>query len=115
MSAQTNYPQEVQDYVDAIADSLASTGFFEEYEIDPKLGASNFRKHASKACLDQWIKEGDAYISDEELRKVLQLVIVDDSFDKLSEAGMIDYYEDENGVEQFFLTAQGKEYMEIAG
>jgi hypothetical protein len=108
----SNYPQEVENYVDAIADSLASTGFFEEYEIDPTLGASNFKKHASEACLGQWLKEGDAFIDDATLQKVLQLVIVDDSFSKLADAGLVNYYEDENGEEQFFLTAKGQEYAD---
>jgi DNA-binding PadR family transcriptional regulator len=37
---------------------------------------------------------------------------VDDSFSKLADAGLVNYYEDENGEEQFFLTAKGQEYAD---
>lgn len=90
---------------------LESSNFFVDYEI------KNIDLVEERLCdeLTQKFIEGetidDFCFTDEEYGRILKEIITKDVFYSLKDKGILNSYSDENTEEVFFLTSNGKRYI----
>ena len=104
---QSNYPEAVNQFSQSLFDTLHQTGFFEEQQITSAIVLQKAKEQIQKESFKLWIANGEITLTDESLDKMLRMIIAENTLHSLYEKGMIDYMEDVNGDDHFFLTTKG--------
>ena len=106
------YQQSVKEHSEVIIKTLTDDGFFEEYQITN----SNFAyEHLCEKLTEKFIENGldteNGIFSEEEFTKILQEIIAGCVLNQLKEKGYINSYEDDDTEELFFLTENGRNFL----
>jgi hypothetical protein len=109
MKSDYTYPDSVQEWLDKVYVILEEGRFFEEEQIEPKIGLKSFHRVIGKLAVQSWINNGEVSVSTDEMESAMGTMLIDCHLEKLKEVNLVDCIEDENGDEVFFLTPQGKE------
>jgi hypothetical protein len=111
---ENNYPQAVEESLQKIHLVLSEPGgFFDEFGVDPTIGAQMIHKVAGEILLKSWLETGDASIEDDEdFGKMLARIVAYSHLENLKRSGLIDSIEDSSGEEVVWLTDKGKEVAE---
>lgn len=104
-----DYPESVSEFVEKLLESLEEEGFFEKEGADYNITFGRF----ADSVLKKWVKGEDIEsISEEEFVGILNLSIVQSDLQGLTERGVLDTIENEEGEPMYFLTEKGKIEME---
>jgi hypothetical protein len=112
----SDYPAQVAETLEKAASVLSEPGgFFEEYNIPSDRGTELFAELAGPDMLKSWLDTGEIEVPDDDtFHKYLVRIITESHLTDLKNAGLVDFIEDENGEEHFWLTSDGKQLAEIA-
>lgn len=100
-----DYPKPVSELTEKLLDGLEEENFFETERADYNI---TFRRFADSS-LRKWIKGEDMEdFTEEEFSQILRLSMVESDLTRMSEKGLLDSIEDENGESMYFLTEKGK-------
>jgi hypothetical protein len=109
------YQPIVIEEVDLLINDLTDMNFFIDHEINDLSFTRELlldivtEKYISNQLIDG---DQDLSFSEDEFSDILKKIIVGSMLHELKQKGMINSYEDENVEEVFFLTKEGKEYLE---
>lgn len=110
---QSNYPEPVEKFSQSLFDTLCKTEFFSENDITSEVVFQKAKGHIQKAVFESWLEDGETKMTEEILETLLRKIMAENLLHSLHEKGMIDYVEDENGEEVFFLTEKGNRIADI--
>lgn len=96
-----NYPEKIQERTNEFIDSLNMTGAFAVIESSPEFVSNAI----ADIILEQWLKDGDIEISEEQFHKAINLAEVNYALEGLIQKGLVSTFDDET----YFLTENGKE------
>lgn len=108
-----------QPFIIEIADQLID--FLEKQDFFKKEGISSTEYLKNEICenlTEKFLKgelSADEPVSftEEEFEKLLKFAIANEALENLVEIGAINYFENENGEEMFFLTEDGRKIAEF--
>lgn len=107
------YQPQIIEISEDIVESLTSSGFFIENEIEDNSPALNV---VCDILTEKFIKgdisDGMVDFTDEEFESLLRMIKAVCLLKSLKKKGLADSYEDENTEEVFFLTKDGKAFGE---
>lgn len=95
-----------------IVQSLEESGFFEEYELSDKTYAVEVFCERLTEKFIQGSLDSEEIFEQEEFTKCLQEIIAGTLLYELKSKGLLNSYKDDDTEEVFFLTKEGKEYVE---
>ena len=106
-------PKVIQ-YSESIIKTLIEINFFSDNEIENYDFAKNFlcEKLTEKFIINGLNDENYEFFTEDEFESILQYILAGSILNNLKEKGYIDSYEDDETEELFFLTENGKKYME---
>ena len=100
-----DYPKPVAELTEKLLDGLEEEKFFESEQADYNI---TFRRFADLA-LKKWINGDDIEdFTEDEFSQILRFSMVETDLLRLSERGLLDSIENEEGEEMYFLTEKGK-------
>lgn len=101
------YPKKVQDYTDTLVNILIND------MDDPLFEDESFidilKENLNEKSIEMFLKDGDVTIMENDFENILTQSMIKHSLIGLIDDGLVNYIEDENGKESFFLTKLGKE------
>lgn len=104
-----DYPVSVSELTEKLLEGLEEEGFFEKEGADYNITFKRFADSVFK----NWIKgEELENISEEEFTGILNLSIIQSDLQGLTDRGVLDTIENEEGEPMYFLTEKGKTEME---
>lgn len=104
-----DYPASVSELAEKLLEGLEEEGFFEREGADYNI---TFKRFAD-SIFKNWVKGEDLEnISEEEFSQILNLSIIQSDLQGLTERGVLDTIENEEGEPMYFLTEKGKSEME---
>ncbi len=109
---ETSYPQEVENYLQSIYETLVDTDFYLDEDII-EFSYEATRKVAGPLILEQWLS-GDINFETTEndwFEKMLKLIIIHGRLMSLEKKGLVGSIDDEHGEELFFATENGRELL----
>jgi len=104
-SVSENYPEAVQEFVNATLDVFVVAGLAGEVDM------SIFEEELCKVALQKFLSGGELDWSEAEFIDTLNLSIAQSHIAYLKEKGYIDSIEDANGEEIVWATEKGKEII----
>jgi predicted transcriptional regulator len=106
------YQPEIKREADQIVKTLKESGFFNEFELEnEKFATTHFCEKLTEKFIDGKFND-DELFTEEEFDGILKEIIAGSMLNQLKEKGYINSYEDDETEETFFLTEEGKKYME---
>jgi hypothetical protein len=108
------YPNSIQTWLDETYSLLNEIKFFEDNELSSNNESTIkcvFDEVFGKKALDSWLSNGDIKIEDDEITNLLFEVIIKSHMEEMKEDGIVNYIEDENNEEVFWLTKKGKDIV----
>lgn len=104
-----SYPKKVTTYTDNLIKILSE-------ELDPEYNNENFlailQDRLNDKSVSEFIKSGDVIIPENEFDDCFSMSIIEYTVMNMVDDGIVNYVEDENGEETFFLTEKGKKVGE---
>lgn len=107
------YQPIVIEYSNEIVDTLIESEFFLENEIDDYTFAKNFLcEKLTEKFITTGLDREVGIFTEDEFNDILKNILAGSVLYSLKNKGYINSYEDENTEELFFLTEEGKKYVE---
>lgn len=103
METKSIYPPAIQDWLEAAANGLETTGFFEDEGVNPEHGKQAFCNQAGPAVFASWVDTGTIDVTDDQLESILRMSIVEGTLIGLQDEGIVDSFDNDT----FFLTELG--------
>jgi hypothetical protein len=105
----TIYQPFIIEEANRFVESLEQSGFFIDFEIEDKNFALNyFCEKLTEKFIQGALDENIYIFTDEEMDIFLNEIMVGSVLFELQKDGIVDFIEDENNEERFFLTEKGK-------
>jgi hypothetical protein len=105
----TIYQPFIIEEANRFVESLEQSGFFIDFEIEDKNFALNyFCEKLTEKFIQGTLDENIYIFTDEEMDTFLNEIMVGSILFELQKDGIVDFIEDENNEERFFLTEKGK-------
>jgi hypothetical protein len=105
----TVYQPFIIEEANRFVESLEQSGFFIDFEIEDKNFALNyFCEKLTEKFIQGTLDENIYIFTDEEMDTFLNEIMVGSILFELQKDGIVDFIEDENNEERFFLTEKGK-------
>jgi len=105
-----SYPKKVQDYTDTLVNILIND--MDDPLFEDETFISVLKENLNEKSLEMFLKDGDTTILENDFEGILTQSMIKHSLIRLIDDGLINYIEDEDGEETFFLTKLGKEVGE---
>jgi len=110
----TTYQPIVVEHAENLILGLAESGFFKEYEIE---NLTFVRQHLLIALTEKFIAgslddEFEELFSEDEFEQLLRELVAGSILYEMKDKGLVNSIEDMNDEEIFFLTEEGKAYLD---
>lgn len=107
------FQPQVIEYSEEIISTLTESGFFEEHEIENLDFTKSFLcEKLTEKFISTGLDREVGFFTEDEFDDILRNIIAGSVLYSLKDKGYINSYEDDNTEELFFLTEEGKKYME---